>query len=354
MWNEMKVIMIRLLVVLFSSFIVVQANGQNEKPVDLHSENIELEKEIKLQIADTISLSKMIVVFRSEVLNLEQHSDSIEKKINDISDSFDKKQLEHLDSLVKGYRQSEKQLILRKNELYSLIEKNRADLLDLKNKISDLSIYSKLKKQELYNNNILYLQRRYSLMSIQDLDTIKNTVDKFNDMPGFQTYLEKINAACVNKQLFDSATQALNSVYVGKAIENLRTELIPRLAIGHDDLRKGDFVLSKEQFSELDSLDIKLSRYYNGIKELQSIVARINNNEMIKTYRKSQDKQSCLNTMKEIIISDDDNAVAVRSRYFDMIPYLDKLLKDYWIDLNDNPLCTPNKTETIIENLIKE
>jgi hypothetical protein len=99
-----------------------------------------------------------------------------------------------------------------------------------------------------------------------------------------------------------------------------------------------------------------LSRFNSGIKELKKIVDEINKNEEIirlRSERKSGSKRDCLNLIKYYIVpevgSEQDK---IYQRYFMMIPYLEKLLKDYWNELKKNPFDTPTKSEKIIANLI--
>ena len=57
--------------------------------------------------------------------------------------------------------------------------------------------------------------------------------------------------------------------------------------------------------------------------------------------------------MKQYVIPEKGSEVArVYERYFKMIPYLEKLLRDYWDELKTSPFKTPTKTETTIIDLV--
>ena len=114
--------------------------------------------------------------------------------------------------------------------------------------------------------------------------------------------------------------------------------------------------ITKEQFGELDSLDVKLSRFNNGIKELKKIVEGINKNEKIvkiRSERRVGSKKDCLDLMRQYIVPEKGTEQdKIYQRYFAMIPYLEKLLKKYWEELKKNPFSTPTKSEVVITNLV--
>ena len=98
--------------------------------------------------------------------------------------------------------------------------------------------------------------------------------------------------------------------------------------------------MTREQFQEMDSMDIKLSRFFGGINKLKEIVKIVNG------YRNQSDWD------KAIDYKNDVERSAEYQRYFEVIPFLKKLLKEYWEELKKNPLKTRTKAEEIIDQLV--
>ena len=164
-----------------------------------------------------------------------------------------------------------------------------------------------------------------------------------------------MNAAVKNKEMYERGVNALNSEFNNTNIVNIRKKIIPLLELKKDNIAQGVYRLSKAQFSEMDSLDTKLSRYAGGLRELKSIIYKINHDKDIQAYRSqknAQNKKDCVDKIRHyIILGENKDLELVYSRYFNLIPFLDKLVRRYWKELKANPFEVPTQTEQLIENM---
>ena len=260
--------------------------------------------------------------------------------------------VQHVDSLEKLHLQLQESIVAIRNDISeknNMLEKSNAD-------IENMNVYSEIEKQQIYQSNQLYLEQRYSEMSLEKLDDISNSAGEFISFPNYADYQKRIARAIENKHLYDKAWKCICTGENYQNVVALRDELIPLLELKENNADKGLFQLTKEQFNEMDSLDIRLSRYNNGIKELKKIVEEINKNKEIAQLRaekKSGTERECINMMKPYVIPEKGSEQEkIYLRYFITIPYLQKLLKDYWSELKKNPFDTPTESEKTITSLI--
>ena len=148
------------------------------------------------------------------------------------------------------------------------------------------------------------------------------------------------------------AENLLNEKLNSDIIDKTRDKLYELLDIKKDDPRKGIVKLSEAQYSEIDTLDIKLSRYGAGITVLQNIVKAVNESNVREQYQGNE--SACIDAMHSIVISDAPEDVENRKRYFDMIPTLKALCQKYWNELQADPFNAPTETETLIMQLKNE
>ena len=98
--------------------------------------------------------------------------------------------------------------------------------------------------------------------------------------------------------------------------------------------------MTREQFQEMDSMDIKLSRFFGGINKLKEIVKTVN------SYRNQSDWDKIKAYRDEVERS------AKYQRYFEEIPFLKELLNKYWKELEEDPLKVRTETEEKIDKLV--
>lgn len=211
------------------------------------------------------------------------------------------------------------------------------DVLEKENK--NRLIFELLKR---YEDNQEILAHKYSEIPSEKLDTLLATELEFKDMNNYGEYHKGLLAA----DLYGRCTKALNSPYNSGKIRGLRDELAPYLKKGNTG-----YGLSNEQFVELDSLDIKLSRYMMGVSELQAIVDNVNNDGEVIKYRAEGRKSESIDRISSIVKPTDEYAISVYKRYFSVIPYLKKMLESYWQELQAKPFDTPTPSEKQIMQL---
>lgn len=322
---------------------IIQKNVSIEKDIELLRKDsskvknglknilVQIEKDsVKNKELTTKYNSLLSLVSQDSVAVLKQYVDSLEKQ---------RKALEESIMSIK------KDIALKTNEL------KNADY-----ELQNMNVYSEIEKQQAYRNNLLYLTKRYSHMSSETLAKLTESMGEFKSFDGFSDYQKRVAAAVDNKKLYDTAWECVSAGKGYQDVDNLRSGIIALLDIKKDDANKGIYKLTKEQFGELDSLDVKLSRFNNGIKELKKIVEGINKNEKIvkiRSERRVGSKKDCLDLMRQYIVPEKGTEQdKIYQRYFAMIPYLEKLLKKYWEELKKNPFSTPTKSEVVITNLV--
>ncbi len=332
--------------------VVQPAMAQREAWENLVKQTIGLESEISKVIKDTLLLHKKIAETAACTADIEKEINSVGRQIDVAADSISQPRLAMLQCETDSLAAAADSLTARKRVLAALKAKRSKELAGFERELSRMSVYAQIKREHSYARNRAIMRKRYSLVSLDELNDIEATMNNFSQMEDFDEYRQRVKAALTNKQLYDRAVTALNSSFDGSDISDIREEFIVLFGIENDNLQKGEFRLSEEQYSEIDSLDIKLSRYQVGIEELGSIIEKINTDVAIVEYRASRNKSQCLEAMKAILFSRDEEAMYIRERYFYMVPYLNCLLQQYWSELQVSPFDTPTPTENNIRQMI--
>ena len=344
-----------LFLLLFLSFLAIPVRGQKALDETIQK-NVLLEKEIELLEKDSAILKDEI---KDILLLIEKESLKYKDLNTEYNALLNSSSRESISVLAKQVNLLEEKNKTLKAAILSINKDLSEKSLELRNADSELqgmNVYLEIQKKQIYDSNKLYLNQKYSQMSLEKLADISNGMDEYKSLEGYSDYQKRINAASHNKELYDKAWGCVSTGKDCQNVSDLRTRIQILLNIKNDDYNKGIYKLTKEQFDELDSLDIKLSRYNNGIKELQSIVLKINADEeiiKIRNTKRSGSKKDCITLMKKYVVPEIGSEEArIFERYFKMIPYLEKLLRDYWDELKANPFDTPTKTEKIITELL--
>lgn len=342
-------------IVLFFCFLALPVRGQKALDEAIQK-NVSLEKDIELLKKDS---AKVKDGTKDMLLQIEKDSlknKELTMRYNSLLSLTSQDSIivlnQYVDSLEKRHKSLQESIISIKKD----ISTKSNELRNADSELQDMNLYSEIQKQQIYKNNKLYLNQKYSQMSSKKLAEMSNSIDEFKSMEDFSDYQKRIIATLHNKELYDNAWGCVSTGNGYHDVENLRSGINTLLEINKDDVNKGIYKLTKEQYNEMDSLDIRLSRFNSGIKELKKIVEGINKDEdvvRIRSERKSSSKRDCLDLIKCYIIPEEGSEKdKIYQRYFMMIPYLEKLLKDYWNELKKNPFDTPTKSEKIITNLI--
>lgn len=345
----MKVV--RNIIVLICLFLTLPSNAQKDDWKELVRKNIELKDELARAISDTLSLSQMNINYKNLMSGVDERIASINQQIEDIQTSVDPKNISAITSQVDSLTKVKSRLDSTKRSLSSELAMLKKKLTELQRELSNMGVYNTVKNDRIFADNILVLSKRYSDVTDDELRAISESKNLFAYRKDFNEYEGRVAAAIRNRSLYRKAQTALSTKYDAEVVDGLRGELYKLLTIDTDDVTTGTFKLTEEQFSQIDSLDIRLSRYKNGVRELQAVVMAINTNEDVNKYRSIGDKEACVNAIAAIILPDNDNMKRVYERYFDLIPFLKQMLDEYWSELQENPLTPSGPIELQIEKM---
>lgn len=326
-------------------------SAQQEDWKEIVKKNIELKEEISKIVADTVSLTRYQNDFKSLLSEIDGRVLSIERQIEEIRSLSDSKYISKLTQTVDSLEVIMKGLDSVRRDLRTELSNRKKTQSDLERELSNLDVYSRIKMDGVYEKYRMVLSKRYSDITDMEIDQISYSIDSFSYRPDFVEYKKRVNAAVQNRSLYLASNNALNNVYNAEEIAGLRSKLSKILLVENDNVPAGEFKLSEEQYSELDSLDIKLLRYRNGVNELKSIVAKVNNDEGITMHRISGNKEACIAIMSSIVLPNNEDTKRIYERYFNLIPYLKQMIEEYWKELQENPLDFPGMTEQKIEQM---
>lgn len=332
--------------------IAIPANAQRDDWKELCEKNQQIEKEIKSLIADTITLHQTFEKFDAEQMRLNYQIDSIAAILNALKGDVGSKKVAGIQQKVDSLNVVVKQLQDRKKELESINRQKETTLSDLKRNISGMGAFSAIKDKQMFSQYQEILLSPYSSISIETLCEIDSKLNTFSKLPDFTEFKARFNAYKKNKELYDVAESMLHAALDAEKIDKTRDKLYELLEIKKNDFRKGIVKLSDAQYSEIDTLDIKLSRYGDGITVLQGIVKAVNDSQVREQYK--DNKLLCIDAMRSIVISDVAEDRENRQRYFDMIPSLNDLYKKYWEELQADPFSYPTESEILILQLNNE
>lgn len=214
------------------------------------------------------------------------------------------------------------------------IRKAKDTIQALEGKLEGMKVYSdtlnKAQKQrqmqELLAQNNEYLNLPFSKMSMERLKAMKDSLHEFGEQKGFAQYKEHLAFATKYKPAYDMAWGCVADGEKLDSIGWLRSIFFEKLL--SSPLKDK---VTREQFQEMDSMDIKLSRFFGGINKLKEIVKTVN------SYRNQSDWDKIIEYRDEVERSAD------YQRYFEEIPFLKKLLEEYWEELKEDPLKTLTK-----------
>lgn len=326
---RIKVYHLLFLLLLFS--FAIPARGQEPEKL-----NQKLQTKIEALRADAASLQAQLMEWTTKVSasakQLEVLTRSITmrdvRKLRETVDSLKQKHLSMEDSIQAFDVQ---------------IRKAKDTIQALEGKLEGMKVYSdtlnkeqkQRQMQKLLAQNNEYLNLLFSKMSMERLMSMKDSLHEFDGQEGVSQYKEHLAFAMKYKPVYDMAWGCVADGEMLDSIGWLRSIFFEKLLSSPLKDR-----MTREQFQEMDSMDIKLSRFFGGINKLKEIVKIVNG------YRNQSDWD------KAIDYKNDVERSAEYQRYFEVIPFLKKLLKEYWEELKKNPLKTRTKAEEIIDQLV--
>lgn len=337
----MRINVYHLLFLLLLSSFAIPAKGQESEKT-----NQKLQTEIEALREDAASLQAQLIEWTTKVSasakQLEVLTRSVTMRdvrmLRETVDSLEQKHLSMEDSIQAFDAQ---------------IRKAKGNVQALEGKLEGMKVYSdRLNKeqkqrqmQELLAQNNDYLNLRFSKMSMERLKAMKDSLHEFAGQKGFDPYKERLAFAINYKRARDKAWACVDRGEGLDSVARLRLDFFMPLreSVG---LRAK---MTQEQFMEMDSLNVKLSRIAGGIRNLRDIV-EITKGKIAKLPESESKGKECLKVIR--YYRDEVERSAKYQRYFEVIPFLRELLEEYWKELEEDPLKTQTKAEEKINKLV--
>ena len=188
--------------------------------------------------------------------------------------------------------------------------------------------------EKAYADNKKLISCRYSEIDMMRLEQIKADLPKYADMKDYASYKARMLATYQYKCLYEHGMKAINAPYNYKYVYELRESTTK---VYNTKQRKGKVEnMTSEQYAEIDSLDIRLSRYQDGIIQLQHIVTNVNKDAAIAAMRKSHTPDPSA-IERHLSPAHNKGLRAIKEKYFSMVPYLAKLFNLYEEQLKSAP-----------------
>lgn len=339
--SSMRINVYHLLFLLLLSSFAIPAKGQESEKT-----NQKLQTEIEALREDAASLQAQLIEWTTKVSasakQLEVLTRSVTMRdvrmLRETVDSLEQKHLSMEDSIQAFDAQ---------------IRKAKGNVQALEGKLEGMKVYSdRLNKeqkqrqmQELLAQNNDYLNLRFSKMSMERLKAMKDSLHEFAGQKGFDPYKERLAFAINYKRARDKAWACVDRGEGLDSVARLRLDFFMPLreSVG---LRAK---MTQEQFMEMDSLNVKLSRIAGGIRNLRDIV-EITKGKIAKLPESESKGKECLKVIR--YYRDEVERSAKYQRYFEVIPFLRELLEEYWKELEEDPLKTQTKAEEKINKLV--
>lgn len=336
---RIKVYHLLFLLLLFS--FAIPARGQEPEKL-----NQKLQTQIEALRADAASLQAQLMEWTTKVSasakQLEVLTRSITMRdvrmLRETVDSLEQKHLSMEDSIQAFDAQ---------------IRKAKENVQALQGELEKMKVYSdtlnkeqkQRQMQELLAQNNEYLNLRFSKMSMERLKAMKDSLHEFAGQKGFDPYKKRLAFAINYKRARDKAWACVDRGEGLDSVARLRLDYFMPLreSVG---LRAK---MTQEQFMEMDSLNVKLSRVAGGIRNLRGIVetVKVKIANLLESESKGKD---CLKVI--IDYREDVEESPEYQRYFEEIPFLKELLKKYWTELEKDPLKRQTKAEEKINKLV--
>lgn len=339
--GSMRIKVYHLLFLLLLSSFAIPAKGQEPEKT-----NQKLQTEIEALREYAASLQVQLMEWTTKV---SASAKQLEVLTRSITMRDVRMQRETVDSLEQKHLAMEDTI----QALDVQIRNAKENVQALEGKLEGMKVYSdRLNKeqkqrqmQELLAQNNDYLNLRFSEMSMERLKAMKDSLHEFAGQKGFDLYKERLAFAINYKRARDKAWAC---VVRGEDLDSVgRLRLDYFMPLRESVGLRGK--MTQEQFIEMDSLNVKLSRIAGGIRNLRGIVETAK--EKIAKLPESESKgKECLEE-----ISKYRNKVvesAEYQRYFEIIPFLKDLLEKYWKELEKDPLKTRTKAEEKINKLV--
>lgn len=339
--GSMRIKVYHLLFLLLLSSFAIPAKGQESEKT-----NQKLQTEIEALRAYADSLQVQLMEWTTKV-------SASARQLEVLTRSVTMMNVRMLRETVESLEQKHLSMEDSVQALDAQIRKAEGNVQALEGELEGMKVYSdtlnkeqkQRQMQELLAQNNDYLNLQFSKMSMERLKAMKDSLHEFAGQKGFDPYKERLAFAINYKRARDKAWACVDRGEDLDSVGWLRLDYF--MPLRESDILRGK--MTQEQFIEMDSLNIKLSRIAGGIRNLRDIVETTKGKIANLPESKSKGKE-CLE-----LISDYRDKVygsAKYQRYFEVIPFLKKLLEEYWKELEDDPLKTLTDAEEKINKLV--
>lgn len=331
--------------------IALPSWGQSyEKKV---KENKETEQQIASLQTEWKADSAAIARQRQDNEKLKGHVQTLRKEKEALSANVSEEALDKQRQRVQALRQEAdsisgvlKQCLADSIETAQKIATGTNDLASSRDNLKDElaqeeAAHNRTLLEKAYADNKKLISCRYSEIDMKQMEQIKADLPKYAGMKGYASYKARVTATWQYKSLYEHGMKAINTPYNYKYVYELRESTTK---VYNTKQKRGKVEnMTSEQYTEIDSLDIRLSRYQDGIIQLQHIVAAVNNDATVAAMRKSRTPDPSV-IARHLSPALNKGLRAVKEKYFSMVPYLAKLFNLYEEQLKSDP-CSKTTIE---------
>lgn len=339
--GSMRIKVYHLLFLLLLSSFAIPAKGQESEKT-----NQKLQTEIEALRAYADSLQVQLMEWTTKV-------SASARQLEVLTRSVTMMNVRMLRETVESLEQKHLSMEDSVQALDAQIRKAEGNVQALEGELEGMKVYSdtlnkeqkQRQMQELLAQNNDYLNLQFSKMSMERLKAMKDSLHEFAGQKGFDPYKERLAFAINYKRARDKAWACVDRGEDLDSVGWLRLDYFMPLreSVG----LRGK--MTQEQFIEMDSLNVKLSRIAGGIRNLRGIVETAK--EKIAKLPESKSKgKECLEEISKYRNKVEESAEY--QRYFEIIPFLKDLLEEYWKELEDDPLKTLTDAEEKINKLV--
>lgn len=338
--GSMRIKVYHLLFLLLLSSFAIPARGQESEKT-----NQKLQTQIEALRADADSLQVQLMEWTTKV-------SASAKQLKVLTRSVTMMDVRMLRKTVDSLEQKHLSMEDSIQVLDAQIRKAKDTIQALEGKLEGMKVYSdtlnkeqkQRQMQELLAQNNEYLNLLFSKMSMERLKAMKDSLHEFAGQKGFDPYKERLAFVINYKRARDKAWACVDRGEDLDSVGWLRLDYF--MPLRESDVLRGK--MTQEQFMEMDSLNIKLSRIAGGIKNLRGIVDTVK--VKIADLPESESKgKDCLKVIRDYRKYVEESPEY--QRYFEVIPFLWELLEEYWKELEKGPL-KPTKAEKQINQLV--
>lgn len=348
-WSRLRVMTLCFMLYMLAYPMYAQNSKEVEKAM---KRNESLKQQIQTLSDDNTSLLNKL---NENKKLLQQRKNRLQElKIQNERTNISPEQINEMQNKVDSLEKDNNTLKTQYDSLKKVMEKKAAELYGLNLQVSEMGVYSDIETKQQYEQNQALFSKRFSELDNQQVNNLVAHLADFQKMDGYAEFEKKVKFMQQNKKLYDECISALNNKYDAVKVQQLRDQLLP-LRENKENKEKGFYKLNTAQFNEIDSTDIRLSRFKGGMGELQDIMKKVNNDPEINRLRtEGKNRNACVEAMMKFVGNEPTERKkewknqSVVERYFNMVPYLDKAYKTYKKELSDKPFQTTDIEKEIL------